>query len=430
MTMRRPSIIRQLTTDYLTTDYCAGEAIMTKWWIGAAVAAILWGQTAAVRAQPPAAPAGLVPEPAPVAPCPPQLPPAVPGPLTPGMAPPGPPNDLSLPATVPTAWQQGPVPESGFFLSAGAMALRRQRPEQKAVFVSADNTTDLDTGFRPIGLRGVTPLLNFNQIIPDFSWGVRGTVGYLYDNAGLEVTGFYLPGTDDSISVANPGRLTLLFDNPPLGLEGDNGLWLQADFTQATLNAVFGSVEMNYRWWALSITGFEGILGVRYVDYNEKLSIFTDDDGILIRDINGLPDPLRQATYLSRAHNHILAPQLGAEWFYPLCSWLSVGAMAKGAWGVNYIDVNTRVKRGDDYVGREGRRSDVTFSHLYEINGFFDLVMFDRMRLRAGYNVMWLVGVAEAIDQISYDLRVQPGPAQNSGSIFFHGPMVELQLLF
>jgi hypothetical protein len=346
------------------------------------------------------------------------------------MAPPGPPSDLSLPSTIPTAWQVGPKPESGLYVNAGAMGLQRQKLGNSP-FVLRDNTINLDNGFTPI-LRATSPVLNFNDIRPDLGWGFRGTVGYLYDDAAIEITGFYLPQTDDSVAAADVGRLHLFFNNPPLGFEGDNGLWLQADFARATIGTALGNLELNYRWWSRATTGFEGIIGVRYMDVQEKLSIFTDDDGISIRDVNDQPDPNRQATYNLRAHNHILGPQVGVEWFLPLLSWVNLGTQCKGAWGANWIEVDAQLQRGDGLVGRQAERSDVDFAHLYEMNFFFDFTVLERMRIRAGYNCLWVVNVAEAVDNISYDLRqvTQPGPANNNGAIFYHGPIVEMMFFF
>ena len=42
----------------------------------------------------------------------------------------------------------------------------------------------------------------------------------------------------------------------------------------------------------------------------------------------------------------------------------------------------------------------------------------------------WVVNVPEAVDQVDFDLSHTPGIKNKHGSIFYHGPMVELQFLF
>jgi hypothetical protein len=405
------------------------EANMKKGTIGAALlTAVLFGHVSAAQAQSPP-PQGAMPEPVPLGPaCAVGQAPAVAGPLTPGLAPLGPGPDLSLPATIPTAWGPGLKPESYVYAHAGALSLRRQRPGH-TVFAVRDTTVNLDLGTIPPTSR-TQELLDYHSMIPDFGWGVTATVGYLYDNAALEVSGFWVPEADGSAAVAEPGRVMLFFRNPPIGLEGDNGMWLQADFARATIANTLGSLEMNYRWWSRPQIGFEGLVGVRYIDLQDKLTIFTDDDGITIRDINGMPDPLRQGIYFVRSHNRILGPQLGFEWFYPLTSFLNLNVTSKGTWGVNWIEAKTRVKRGDTYVGREGEDNDVSFSHAYEISSCFEFTFLEKMRVRAGYNVLWVLNVNEATRQVNYDLAEMPGPLRNNGSVFYHGPVIELQFLF
>lgn len=399
---------------------------MKTWWITAALTAIWLGQVGTVGAQHPTG-GGPLPEPAPVAPTT-QPPPAVPGPLTSQGAPPGPGWDLWLPATIPTAWSPHPQPESGFYMHGGAMALQRQRPG-RAPYVLRDNGTNvLDNGTIPLP-RNTSVAGNLGDISPSYAWGVNLGFGYLYDDAAIEMSAFYIADKSDQTESRDIGRLMLFFNQPPEGLEGDNGLWLQADRAVATLRTAVASGELNYRWWARSHYGLEGIMGVRYLGVQEKISIFTDDDGTVVNEQNLSTDPNRHATVSVRSHNRMVAPQLGFEGYVPVCRWLGIGFLGKGAWGPNFLEVNYRVTRGDTFVGRNERRDDITFSHMYEGSAFIDLFLLEKVRFRAGYNILWAVNVTEAIDQIDYDL-FQPGPRKDAGSIFFHGPMIELHVIF
>lgn len=398
---------------------------MKTWWIGAALAAMCVGQVA--WGQYPPAGGSLLPEPDPVAACPPQGPPVTPGPLTGAVAPPGPGDALSLPAGIPTAWGKGPVPESGFYFHAGGMGLQRYRPGRTAI-VLRDTTALVNSVFVPV-VRQTTVAQDTHQIDPSFDWGGRATIGYLDDDAGLELTGFYLPEQDASSTVRDPGRLVLFFQNAPPAFTARHSVWLHADSNTTSLQSSLGNVELNYRWWSRALTGFEGILGLRYMELQERARLTTADD-LSVTDINGLPNPAQQASYMTRVHNHMLMPQTGFEWNLPIVSWLSFGIMGKAAWGANYVDVTTRLTRGDGFVGAEGRRANWSYTSVYEVNAFFDLVTLERMRIRAGYSALWAVHVDEALQQVHYDLSSQPGPRRDGGSIFYHGPMIEVQFLF
>ena len=76
------------------------------------------------------------------------------------------------------------------------------------------------------------------------------------------------------------------------------------------------------------------------------------------------------------------------------------------------------------------RRSTTTYGHLYEVGAFADWYLGDRICLRAGYNAMWVLHVQEAVDQVNFDLSQPLGPSRNNGNIFFHGPLVELRVVF
>jgi Putative beta barrel porin-7 (BBP7) len=190
------------------------------------------------------------------------------------------------------------------------------------------------------------------------------------------------------------------------------------------LQQALGSAEANYRCWLSADSNFSWLIGVRYLDLYERFSFFTGDDDLTA------PDPTTQAIYSVTAHNQILAPQLGFEWNRPICCWLAFTMSAKGAWGANFLTVDTQLKRGDAFTAFHNGRSQTLFSHLYETGFFLDFRLRERARLRAGYDLMWVVDVAEALGQFDYDLSHTSGQTKNNQTIFYHGPIVELHFLF
>jgi hypothetical protein len=397
---------------------------MRSWWIGGALTVGWLGLAVPLWAQAP------LPEPLPLGSPPPAK--AEFGPLNPQQAPPGPPANLGIPAGAPGAFMEcPPTPEEGCYGSIGGMLLRRQKTHHQFIAgIDRVNTTNLDTGEAPLRARDILEVQDARDVDPNMSGGVRGTIGYLCGNEAIEFTGYWIPENSASAEFFFPGRIDAFFTNPPIGFEGDNGLWLQADRIRTTLRTSLANAELNYRWWNSALTGGEAIFGIRYIEQRERLSIFTGDDDLTVLDINGNPDPTRQATYQVDAHNHIVGPQLGLEYHNALCSWLGITLSAKGTWGVNWVDSRAKLNRGDGFQGFDVTRHDNIFSHVYEGGAFFDIYVLERMRVRAGYNLLWLVDVAEAVREVNFDLANQLNGKLQTGSIFYHGPVIELQFLF
>jgi hypothetical protein len=354
-------------------------------------------------------------------------------------APPGP---NSLPPGVPYPFgapngMPGVFPDSngegnsegprGFYAHLGAMALLRQRLGSGIIALKDDASHEIDTGNVPPA--NSQPVLNFNNINPQYQWGERITIGRLEGDHSIEFTGYYLQDARNTATAVSPGRLSSFFFNPPVGFEGDNGIFLQADIMSATIQTAIGNAEFNYRWWNKSCSGVEWIAGLRYVNLQETAAIFTDDDGLLRRDIFGHPDPLRQATYFVRSVNQFVGPQLGVEWTKPCFSWVTIGANAKSAIGPDFVSLNRRLTRGDGFVGLAKNSSETTFSSVCEAGIFADLSVFERVRVRLGYEALLFLHVPDAQSQVQFDLANQGGP-NNNGTIFYSGPIMELQILF
>jgi Putative beta barrel porin-7 (BBP7) len=400
---------------------------MTRWWMSAALTALWLGQVTATQAQYLPCPPPSAPPPEPVPFC--LSEPPTPGPLPPQTAPPGPANDLGLPDNVPGAFMDCPQrEETHWFSSLGASGLQRQGLGHVPL-VYLDPGTGTDSGVTPL-VNKVTSIQDVHDVHPHLDFGPRGTLGYLWGNQSVELTGFYIPEDKTRRITSNPGSLDVFFTNAPIGFEGDNGLFLQSDRIRTSFTTALADSELNYRYWNKAIVEAELILGARYIDLQEKLRIFTDDEGLTTQDVFGNPDPTRQATYQVRTHNHILAPQIGFESTYPLCSWLSCSLEAKGGFGADYYEITNSLKRGDGFNGFDLHEHNTTWCHLYELGFFLDFHILERLRLRTGYEALWVLHVPEAVQQLNFDLSQQLTDIKENGSIFYHGPMIELQFLF
>jgi hypothetical protein len=404
---------------------------MAKRWIG--VALLLAGCVGQASAQNPyLANQGAVavqPEPIPfsAASAPADAPPmgAMPGPGQ--YCPPDAPN--SLRGDAPNAWSDDKCyePAAAYFALGFMSAMHQRTGHSPAAFLDTASA-GIDTGL-PIP-SGAPVYGDLYDMSPRANRGVRTTLGYHWDTQAVEFSGYYLSQSNSAKTSAAPGSLDALFFNAPLGFEGDNGMWQQADVIRTSLQTALGSAEVNYRWWLGQDSNFSWSLGVRYLDLYERFKFYTGDDDLTVVDIHGNPDPTRQATYSVTTHNRILAPQLGLQWDKAINCWMAFTLSAKGAWGANYLDVNTLLVRGDGFEGFAGHRNNTLFSQLYETGFFLNLNVMENMRIRAGYNLLWVLDVAEATSQVDYNLANPEGRRNHSGSTLYYGPVLELNILF
>jgi hypothetical protein len=399
---------------------------MFKGWMGVALLACWLGLAAAAPAQylPNQGGPPRMPEPVPS-----YKPPAnlVPGPISPDAAPPGPPDSLSLPACIPGAFQPEECAVHGYsYFHIGTLGLGQPRMGHLPVAIF-DPTNNIDNGVFPA--RPLITVQTTSEISQPLNFGVKTTLGYMYLDQAIEFTGYFLSDKTSRITNVAPGRLNVPFINPPLGFEGDNGLWRNADVVQSAHTWALGNAEVNLRYTPRDETTIEPFFGFRYLDYHDRFDIFTDDDGRTFPDNLGFPDPHRTATYTSQTHSHMLLAQLGTEYQLHVLPGVALGVNCKGAWGANFGTTSRSLIRGDGFAGLLQEKNLVQFSHVYEIGTFVDIYFLERFRVRTGYNVMWLLHLPMAIDQANFDLQTPLNVRQN-GNVFLYGPSIELQFLF
>lgn len=404
---------------------------MARWWMGAALVTL--GLAGRAVAQPMPLPGG---GPGPM------YPPTFanePTPMSgPEFLPPGgnepPPSPFSLPNDgSPNAWSKDDTEafeKPTWYFSVGYLGLQRQKLGNGVIALrdSGNNLPNTppnaDTG---IGAKvGAPQEFGFNDLNPLFSNGVRTSLGYREGRNALELVGWYQFRSEASAMALDPGRLDLPFASfpSPIGFQGDNFLWLQADRVQTTLVTEVASGELNYRHQPAR--GFDWIFGIRYLYLRERFSILTDDDGLTVQPVN-----LTQvATYSVASTSNIVAPQFGFEWEYPLVSWATVGVTAKGAWGANFVEVNSGLMRGDGFAGPENTRHATIFSQLYEMSAWATFAFTEQWRIRAGYTALWVLNVPVANQQIDFNPGTPNTHVSDNGSIFWHGPMLEMQFAF
>jgi hypothetical protein len=431
---------------------------MSRWWKGAALAAWL-GLNGSGQAQQPAVPspvgAARMPEPIPTGPTKP-VPDLVPGPISPLVAPKGPGPELDLPAGHTSAFQCENFPlESACYASLGVQWLQRGPLGKGAIAVLGPPINPAIFG--PRVQQGLPPLpglvpppgspvaQRYNDIVPDMKAGLRGTVGYLFNNQAIELTGYGVSTQSKAIEIDRPTQIDGFFHNAPPSIgpgESPASLFINADRLRTTLTTSLANAELNYRSWNGAVNGADLILGVRYLNVRDKLSIYTDQDTLSLPgtaggvgspvDIFGHPNPI--ATYTMDVRNHIVVAQIGGEYAAPLptkaLDWIYVGGVGKAGLGADIINTNAYLTRGDGVVGFNDRHTTTNFVQVYELGGFVDFHILDRLRFRAAYTALWMVGVGTTVDQIDFNLANPRGNSTKTGSLLYHGPSFELQFLF
>jgi hypothetical protein len=415
---------------------------MVKRWIGLTVVALSLGQAADVHAQAPATsqtapaqPQANGPQPSVIANDP--VPYAPSQAMFPGVAGPqvaGTPDPSACPGVQPIEVPKGPNAfkdascgsQCGCYFDVGGMALQRSRLGHQVIAVQ--DATGIDNGNPPA--KHAPELQDLNQIPMDYQGGVDATLGYRWDCGSIELHGFYLFRNTTQVQTSQAGRLDSFFVNPPVGFEGDNGMWLQADVMRSSFRSEIGSAELMCNYWSDSAATCEGSLGFRFLDLTERLRQFTGDDDLTVRDINGNPDPTRQASYEIRTQNRIIGPQAGFQLTGHICPWLNCAIFGKACVGANFLDESVRLQRGDGFIGFSDERNKVIVSQVYEVGAYLDWCFCDGLHLRTGWMALILYDVATAQDQFDFNLANTLGRQKYDGSAFYQGPVIELQFYF
>lgn len=339
----------------------------------------------------------------------------------PTVYPPAPPFVPNGRPGLPEYWEEplGSYGKYDYYLSVGWLGLKRQDNDRRPLFVRDPVTSDDDRS-PPAS----APVIATTQV-PDagFHSGIRWATGVVDRDAAIEFAGFLLPNQTKNTTLTMPGRISGLFFNPPAGFEN---LFDNADRVRFSFRHQLYSLEGNYHWASAPTgTGFDYMVGFRYLDLQERYAFTVEDNSIQIG-----PNPAETATYSARTHNHLIGPSLGWGARTPIFDWLGVSWFLRGSWFANRADVDIELLRQDGLVGVQGSRSSWRFSHMYEINVALELYFGDFCRVKGGYNLLWLLDVAEAANQVSYDLSNPRGNRSFGGDIFYHGPSVEVEFNF
>ncbi len=230
-----------------------------------------------------------------------------------------------------------------------------------------------------------------------------------------EVTYFGLHEWRDSLAVSSANEdLDVPFDSD-----------LTSDFDDADLIATFydsrlHSLEVN---WLKEYDGFmTTLLGFRYWYLDEGFNIQSTD-------INGTTDT---SNYLIDTSNHLIGLQAGGILHGQQARRFDWNVAGKAGVYANLAQQQTLLRDDNntvllrDFTTRGG---DVAFIGELSLNFIYHIN--DRVSMTAGYQGMWLEGVALAPEQLDFTTTATSGSRLNTnGGLFYHGGFIGLAKLY
>jgi hypothetical protein len=161
-------------------------------------------------------------------------------------------------------------------------------------------------------------------------------------------------------------------------------------------------------------SGITLLAGLRYVHEDENLEIQT-------LDVFGDSAALR-----TEAENHIFAFQVGAYGSYCVCDRLSIDGTVKVGAGLNVARMHNTVAFSSlefgDGVFRDDQDTREKLAFIGEAGLFASYRVSDCLTVRAGYQVLYLSGVALAPEQIDFSADpTVPSDINVNGGILYHG---------
>lgn len=258
--------------------------------------------------------------------------------------------------------------------------------------------------------------------------GARFTVGqYLGTDQMWEVSGWWVSDMGRSRELAGPFNVNMPVYNHPFSFDdfATDVSYLDIDYVTDV-----AGVEGIKRTWltpgcsALPCAGSLRVgteIGLRYLNVDEEFSIFSQYGP------SPAPNGFQDFDYLTDTDNHIIAGLFGIVGAWDIYPGLRVEGLLRYSSGLNIIETHARLKERTGNVAFSKERDDVEWSYIVELGIMGTWQFHEHMAVRAGYQMLYLVGYAGAVDQFSFNLA-RPGQYDDDNSLILHGPMLGFEL--
>jgi hypothetical protein len=272
---------------------------------------------------------------------------------------------------------------------------------------------DESLSFSSAGILG-PDALNANQLDLSEESGFRVTGAYLLGVAtSMEFTYFGALNWASGAQASSPdGALFSVFSdfgsNPLNGFpETDFGTLHQIALSSELDN---GEINVRHRWVSANCLVHSSMLaGARYFRLREDLIYATQTD-------------LGAMNYKVKTDNDLVGAQVGGDLFFSISPRLKVGAEVEGGlYGTSSSQRTNMVSTNSPALREYNHDNDVAFLGEAGVIALFRAT--SQLTLRVGYQVLYVDGVALAVDNFN---TTSPFTARNSfldtsGDVFYHG---------
>jgi hypothetical protein len=291
-------------------------------------------------------------------------------------------------------------PSSGWYATAEFLALTRDNRTNQPAVVQVTSEANAAPG---------TLLAGTGSLTFGMQPGVSTLLGYRCNSCdAFELSYFGIYGWQANQTIVGANNLAL-----PGALGASSQDLFAADQMTLRYRSQIDNVEANFvrSYGNLSLLG-----GFRYLDLNEKLEIQAIDAN------SGT------GYYRTHATNNLFGGQIGARYrvWWDRFGWDATGKA--GAFG-NYAQESQTANDSPMAVlirtPRSATGGQAAFVGDLNVSGFYQLSPV--WSLRAGYNVLWIEGVALAPNQVDYTNTPNSGRTLHMGSgVFAHGVNIGL----
>jgi hypothetical protein len=161
---------------------------------------------------------------------------------------------------------------------------------------------------------------------------------------------------------------------------------------------------------------FDVFAGFRYVNLDESFEIRAQDGN-------------NEGVYTIQTGNNLVGLQIGVDWSYPICDEVSVAFTGKAGPYANFADHSTHLADNNNSTIIRGFETEQVVPSFVGETGLMLVFFLDdakAFRISAGYQALFMTGLAMAQDQINLDGEIGPiGTDTNdiaiNGSVVFHG---------
>lgn len=299
------------------------------------------------------------------------------------------------------AWFTGYC-DSLWTVRADGLLLHRSKPGNTVLVVNNDDAPIFNANEFDLGISAGWDISIIRRCVLGTQWGIEGLY-YSVDNWSAS------RGVERSADGA-----WVTFEGYYIGNDYPQDVW--GDYRSGLHN-----IELNARR-AIGCRG-DFLIGFRYIDLRERMDIF----------MNTLyPDGSRNfGTYDIQASNELSGIQVGFDGHIFSRGRLTVDGLVKA--GVfNDSAGNSAVLTQQHVIephysaasaNHTASLEEMAFTAVYELNSNWSF--------RAGYQLMWLQGVALASDQVAVsDIESHTATVDTDGSLFYHGAILGLECNF